>query len=94
MPTYDFACSACNHRFEASQDRDAATAPPCPSCGSTSRRLIGGGGGFVVRSATGPTTPAASGGCRREREGVGCCGRADFCAPGESRGSCGKDSDR
>jgi putative FmdB family regulatory protein len=39
MPLYDFACDACDERFEA-QAAPGET-PPCPACGaSPSRRLF------------------------------------------------------
>jgi putative FmdB family regulatory protein len=41
MPVYEFACSACGHRFEeftwSSADAGAAM---CPSCGSTDARKL------------------------------------------------------
>jgi putative FmdB family regulatory protein len=33
MPIYDFACRACDHRFEE-WVRKADTRPPCPACGA------------------------------------------------------------
>ena len=36
MPTYDFACEACGHEFEALADPGATA--PCPSCGAAPER--------------------------------------------------------
>ena len=38
MPLYDFACTACDHAFEARAEPGAGA--PCPECGSDSRRLF------------------------------------------------------
>jgi putative FmdB family regulatory protein len=34
MPIYEYACTACSHRFEKLVRRDI-TPPPCPACGET-----------------------------------------------------------
>ena len=41
MPIYDFACSACHHRFERLQKMSDADPTICPQCGqgSVSRQL-------------------------------------------------------
>jgi putative FmdB family regulatory protein len=51
MPTYDYECRACGHRFEEFQ---SITAPPlmeCPSCGGEVRRLIGSGAGILFKGS-------------------------------------------
>ena len=52
MPTYDYQCDACDHRFELFQP---ITAPPkrkCPKCGRAKlRRLIGPGAAIVFRGS-------------------------------------------
>jgi putative FmdB family regulatory protein len=39
MPTYDYACPACNHRFEVWHPSHADK-PTCPACGAEANRLI------------------------------------------------------
>ena len=34
MPTYDFVCPKCNHRFEKFQPMSAAPLKKCPKCGT------------------------------------------------------------
>lgn len=52
MPTYDYVCDRCDHRFEAFQAMSAKTLRKCPKCGrSALRRLIGTGGGIIFRGS-------------------------------------------
>jgi putative FmdB family regulatory protein len=49
MPTYEYACQKCGHRFDEFQ---SITAPPlmeCPRCGGPLKRLIGPGAGFLFK---------------------------------------------
>jgi putative FmdB family regulatory protein len=52
VPTYEYACEACDHQFEEFQ---SITAPPlkkCPVCGKPRlRRLIGTGGGVIFKGS-------------------------------------------
>jgi putative FmdB family regulatory protein len=42
MPTYDYQCDACDHRFELFQSITARPQRKCPQCGRPKlRRLIG-----------------------------------------------------
>jgi putative FmdB family regulatory protein len=50
MPTYDYQCDACEHRFELFQSITAAPERKCPKCGRAKlRRLIGPGAAIVFR---------------------------------------------
>ena len=40
MPTYDYRCTACAHRFEARQSFHDDPVAQCPTCGEKSERLI------------------------------------------------------
>jgi putative FmdB family regulatory protein len=52
MPTYDYVCDRCEHRFEAFQAMSAKPLRKCPKCGRMSlRRLIGTGGGIIFRGS-------------------------------------------
>jgi len=70
VPIYDFACTACDERFEELQRSDAPP-PPCPTCTSTeTERLLST---FLV--------PNSAAGQRRWVRGIGtamhdagCCG--------------------
>ena len=52
MPTYDYACDACEHRFELFQSITAKTKRKCPACGRLKlRRLIGPGAAIVFKGS-------------------------------------------
>ncbi|HEX3588884.1 MAG TPA: FmdB family zinc ribbon protein [Pseudonocardiaceae bacterium] len=41
MPTYQYACTTCGHRFEAVQSFSDASLTECPECSGTLRKLFG-----------------------------------------------------
>ena len=52
MPTYDYACTGCAHRFEHFQPITRAPLRKCPACGQrTLQRLIGTGGGIIFKGS-------------------------------------------
>ena len=52
MPTYDYICEACGHRFEAFQSIKADPIKKCPVCDkNTVRRMIGTGGGIIFKGS-------------------------------------------
>jgi len=52
MPTYDYKCEACGHRFEAFQSIKDDPIEKCPSCGNYSvQRLISPGGGLIFKGS-------------------------------------------
>jgi putative FmdB family regulatory protein len=52
MPTYDYLCDACEHRFELFQSIKDDAKKQCPECGKKKlRRLIGPGAAIVFRGS-------------------------------------------
>ncbi|NLW51147.1 MAG: zinc ribbon domain-containing protein [Candidatus Brocadiaceae bacterium] len=52
MPTYDYECKQCGHRFEAFQGMSDEPLKTCPECGKKKLvRLIGGGAGIIFRGS-------------------------------------------
>ncbi|MBI1346499.1 zinc ribbon domain-containing protein [bacterium] len=52
MPTYDYACDACDHRWEEFQSITADPIKKCPVCKKAkARRLISAGGGFLFKGS-------------------------------------------
>lgn len=74
MPTYEYECSSCKHRFEALQSMTDEPLSKCPKCGKKVKRLISSGAGVIFkgsgfyatdyRKGTTPSTcPATGKGC-------------------------------
>jgi putative FmdB family regulatory protein len=52
MPTYDYECDACQHKFELYQSISAAPESVCPQCKKKKlRRLIGTGGAIMFKGS-------------------------------------------
>lgn len=52
MPTYDYQCRSCSHRFERFQPITEKPVRTCPQCERrTVRRLITGGGGLIFKGS-------------------------------------------
>ena len=51
MPTYDYECTTCGHRFELFQSMSEDPVKECPECGNGVRRLIGGGLGIIFKGS-------------------------------------------
>lgn len=48
--TYEYACEACGHTWEAEQKITEPPATECPKCQQqTAKRLVSGGAGFSLR---------------------------------------------
>ena len=75
MPTYQYACTACDHRFEAVQSFTDASLTECPACSGNLRKVFSSvgivfkGSGFYrtdSRSATNGSGKADSSGSPSE----------------------------
>lgn len=52
MPTYEYHCDACGHKFERFQSITAAPVKQCPACKKNkARRLIGTGAGLIFKGS-------------------------------------------
>ena len=49
MPTYEYRCKSCQHRFEVFQSMTAEPVSVCPKCGGDVERLIGTGAGTIFK---------------------------------------------
>ncbi|HOS39064.1 MAG TPA: zinc ribbon domain-containing protein [Spirochaetota bacterium] len=76
MPTYEYACESCDHRFERFHGMNDEANITCPRCGGAAKRLISGGAGIIVKGGTGRSSACGS--------DVPCCGRGEPC--GKSHG--------
>lgn len=70
MPTYEYQCRKCGHKFEKFQSITAAPVKTCPKCRGRVARLVSGGAGIIFKgtgfyqtdykNAKSPGTSAAS----------------------------------
>jgi putative FmdB family regulatory protein len=52
MPTYEYVCTACDHRFEDFESMSAKPQVKCPACGKRKlRRLFGTGAGIIFKGS-------------------------------------------
>ena len=86
MPTYEYACTTCDHTFEQVQSFSDASLTSCPECGGALRKLYGAvgvvfkGSGFYrtdsrkAESSSTPITPSKSDGSsasgKKEKSGA------------------------
>ncbi len=51
MPTYEYECRKCGHRFEKFQAITAAPVKTCPRCKGRVARLLSGGAGIIFKGS-------------------------------------------
>jgi len=51
MPTYEYECNSCAHRFEVFQKISEAPIKICPRCYKSVRRLISAGIGIIFKGS-------------------------------------------
>jgi putative FmdB family regulatory protein len=96
MPTYEYECRSCKHRFEEFQSITDEPLRKCPKCGKSVRRLFGGGMGIIFKGSGFYTTDykrssAVTGGngSSKSKESK----PENKSSPGESKGSSSESSD-
>ncbi len=65
MPTYEYQCKQCDHRFEAFQPITSEPLSECPECAGNVRRLISAGAGFIFKGSGFYTTDYRSEGYKK-----------------------------
>jgi putative FmdB family regulatory protein len=83
MPTYEYECTHCGHRFELSQKMSAEHLKNCPKCNKKLKRLIGSGSGIIFkgsgfyatdyRKKTKPEAHSTMPECPKLKEGCNAC---------------------
>ncbi len=51
MPTYEYLCGSCQHKFEEFQRISEPPLKICPSCGGKVERLLSGGAGLLFKGS-------------------------------------------
>lgn len=49
MPTYEYECTSCKHKFEILQSITEKPKTKCPQCGKKLKKLISSAGGFIFK---------------------------------------------
>lgn len=72
MPTYEYECTSCGHRFTRFQGINDALLTSCPECKGQVKRLISGGAGVVFKGSGFHATDYKKG-------NGSCCGNTGGC---------------
>ncbi|MFH0918371.1 MAG: FmdB family zinc ribbon protein [Candidatus Omnitrophota bacterium] len=86
MPTYEYECLSCEHKFEVLQSITAKPKTKCPKCGMKLKKLISSTAGFIFKGAgfyatdykktSKATNSSAAGSCPKANAGcAGCPGQ-------------------
>ncbi|MDD2236067.1 MAG: zinc ribbon domain-containing protein [Kiritimatiellae bacterium] len=51
MPTYEYECQKCGHRFDVFQSITEKPKQRCPKCRGKVKRLLGAGAGFLFKGS-------------------------------------------
>ncbi len=90
MPTYEYQCEACGHRFEQFQSITAEPIRKCPACARRKvRRLISGGGAIIFKGSGFYATDYRSESYRQSAKtesgaGSGSAAKADSASKGDT----------
>lgn len=94
VPTYSYACTACDHRFDAQQSFTDEALTECPQCAGRLRKLFGAvgvvfkGSGFY-RTDSRSSSTASAGGSSSTSTGSGTSGGSSSSAGGSGSGGSG-----
>lgn len=92
MPTYDYECGACNHKWELFQSIKAEPEKKCPACKKKkARRLIGAGAGLIFKGSgfylTDYRSKSYKDAAKADKSSAESTSKADSGAKSESSGS-------
>ena len=97
--TYEYACEACGHQWEAEQSIKDAPLKTCAACGkSSAKRLVSGGTGFLLKgggwyadgygskpAASSASSSSESPAAKNASEGAGAAGNSDTKSEGSAK---------
>ncbi len=94
MPTYEYACSSCQHEWELEQSIKDSPITECPSCHQgTAKRQISRGAGFILKGGGwyadlyGSPKPSGSSGSSEGSSGSSSSGSSSGSSGSSSSGS-------
>ncbi|MBM3319127.1 MAG: zinc ribbon domain-containing protein [Candidatus Eisenbacteria bacterium] len=89
MPTYEYECERCGHRFERFQSITEKPVKRCPECRGKVKRVLSGGAGFLFKGSGFYCTDYRSSEYRkRAKEETGGSSKED---PGAGKGASSKE---
>lgn len=89
MPTYDYRCTKCGHRFELFHGIKDETRRRCPKCRSKAERVPAGGAGLLFKGTGFYITDHRSKSYREAKKKESSGGSGGSGSPGDSGGSSG-----
>lgn len=95
MPTYEYACEACKHKFEKFQSMSDPAVKKCPKCGKNkAKRLISRGAGILFKGSgfyqTDYRSKSYSEGSKKDSAGSGPAKDSSSSKDSGGGGACGK----
>lgn len=84
MPTYEYLCESCGHRFEKFQLINEAPVDTCPNCNGKGKvkRLMGAGAGFLFKGSGFHSTDYRGASCDGPSCSTGSCPTCPTCSDG------------
>ena len=76
MPTYEYECQKCGHRFDLVQSIKDAPKKTCPECRGRIKRLLSAGGGLLFKGSGFYITDYRSTGYKQAAKGDSTAGTA------------------
>ena len=76
MPTYEYECLSCKHKFEILQSITAKLKTKCPKCGKKLKKLISSTGGFIFKGKGFYATDYKKAGKATDNSSAGACPKA------------------
>lgn len=73
MPTYEYECLSCKHKFEILQSITEKPKTNCPKCGKKIRKLISSSGGFIFKGSGFYATDYKKTACPKTQAGCAGC---------------------
>ncbi len=74
MPTYEYECTVCGHRFTKFQSINDEPVKKCPECSGKVNRLISGGMGVIFKGSGFYSTDY-----KKKSSGDSCCSQGNQC---------------
>jgi len=84
MPTYEYECPSCRHRFERFQSITAKPVALCPRCRKGAKRLISSGAGLLFKGSGFYTTDYRSSDYKSKADSE----KTQSSSPSACKGSC------